>query len=125
LNEGARALQPLICQRTFSHRGALESGELSRLVRFDVRREVALVAVVRGERPDTYAAVARLTKSAAGDVFEFAIVVSDAWQRRGIGARLLGKLLEAARRVSRPTPPRLSRGSAGSARRRASRTTRW
>jgi hypothetical protein len=73
LNEGARARQPLICQRTASHRGTPRSGELSRLVPFDVRREVALVAVVRGERPDTCAAVARLQKSTAGDVFKFAI----------------------------------------------------
>jgi hypothetical protein len=62
LNEGARALQPLIYQRTFSHRGTPRSGELSRLVQFDVRREVALAAEVQGERPDTYAAVARLQK---------------------------------------------------------------
>lgn len=89
-------------QRTFSHRGMLGPGELDKLVHFDVHREVALVAVVQGAAQDAFAAVARLKKSASGDLFEFAIVVRDAWQRRGIGARLLDKLLEVARRAGIP-----------------------
>lgn len=89
-------------ERTFSHRGMLAPGELDKLVHFDVHREVALVAAVPGEGQDAFAAVARLKKSAGGDQFEFAIVVSDAWQRRGIGTRLLDKLLEVARRAGIP-----------------------
>jgi acetyltransferase len=86
-------------ERTFSHRGMLGPGELDRLVHFDVRREVALVAAVQGEAQETWAAVARLKRSEGGDPFEFAIVVGDVWQRQGIGARLLDTLLEAARRA--------------------------
>jgi acetyltransferase len=88
-------------ERTFSHRGMLGPGELRKLVHFDVHQEVALVAVVQGDTPDAFAAVARLKKS-AGDVFEFAIVVSDAWQHRGVGTRLLEKLLEVARNAGIP-----------------------
>ena len=88
-------------ERTFSHRGMLGPGELCQLVHFDVHQEVALVAVVQGAAEATFAAVARLKKSADGE-FEFAIVVSDTWQRRGIGARLLDKLLEVARRAGIP-----------------------
>lgn len=89
-------------ERTFSHRGPLAPGELLKLVRFDVREEVALVAAVPGATQDEFVAVARLKKSAAGDQFEFAIVVSDAWQHRGVGLRLLAKLLELARRAGIP-----------------------
>lgn len=102
-DDGARELgfidslsQQTLYERTFSHRRGLAPGELSRLVRFDVREEVALVAVLP-DRDDAFAAVARLKKSPDGQVFEFAIVVGDAWQRHGIGARLLGRLLEYAR----------------------------
>src|SRR5512137_822238 len=89
-------------ERTFSHRGMLGPGELRKLVRFDVHQEVALVAVVQSEARELFAAVARLKKSPGGDLFEFAIVVGDAWQRRGIGLRLLDKLLEVARRAGIP-----------------------
>lgn len=89
-------------ERTFSHRGMLGPGELDRLVHFDVRREVALVAAVQGEAQETWAAVARLKRADSGDPFEFAIVVSDTWQRQGIGTRLLDKLLEVARRAGIP-----------------------
>ncbi|MGE5339160.1 MAG: N-acetyltransferase family protein [Gemmatimonadota bacterium] len=83
-------------ERTFSHRG-LMPGELQQLVRFDVRREIALLAAA-GRKPDEeIVAVARLRKSPDGSQCEFAIVVGDKWQRQGIGARLLGKLLEVAK----------------------------
>ena len=89
-------------ERTFSHRRGLVPGELRRLLRFDVREEVALVAVLPQRDADAFAAVARLKKSPDGQVFEFAIVVGDAWQRHGIGVRLLGKLLEFARSAGIP-----------------------
>lgn len=82
-------------ERVFSHRGLLP-GELRRLVRFDVRREVAL-AVFVGKPPDEkLVAVARLRNEPHGPC-EFAIVVGDRWQHQGIGKRLLLRLLELAR----------------------------
>jgi acetyltransferase len=89
-------------ERTFSHRKGLEPGELRALIRFDVREEVALAAVVPGAAGDEFAGVARLKKSPDGERFEFAIVVADRWQRRGVGLRLLGKLVEVARRAGIP-----------------------
>jgi acetyltransferase len=83
-------------ERAFSHRGLLP-GELRRLVRFDVRREIALL-VATGHKPDEeVVAVARLKKSPDGSQCEFAIVVGDAWHRQGIGERLLCKLLAVAK----------------------------
>lgn len=86
-------------ERVFSHRGLLQPGELRQLVRFDIRREIALL-VAAGDGPDEeIAAVARLKKSdlAGGPGYEFAVVVGDAWQRQGIGERLLRRLLAVAR----------------------------
>jgi acetyltransferase len=86
-------------ERTFSHRGLLAPGELKKLVRFDVREEIALVAVVARDGGHAFVAVARLKKVPGTDQCEFAIVVGDDWQRRGIGLRLLHKLLDVSRRA--------------------------
>jgi len=83
-------------ERVFSHRGLLP-GELRQMVRFDIRREIALLAAAGTPPKEEIAAVARLKKSADGRQYEFALVVGDAWQRQGIGARLLRRLLAVAK----------------------------
>lgn len=85
-------------ERAFAHRG-LRPGELRQLVRFDVRREVALAVTTGGDASEELVAVARLKKSPDGSVCEFAIVVGDAWQRQGVGQRLLERLLAVARQA--------------------------
>jgi len=47
---------------------------------------------------ETLLGVARYVRDRSGDAAEFAIVIADAWQGRGIGRRLLAKLIEAAGR---------------------------
>jgi acetyltransferase len=47
---------------------------------------------------ETLIGVARYVRDKDGDSAEFAIVVADAWQGRGIGSRLLDKLIDVARR---------------------------
>lgn len=93
-----RFLQSLSAQtryeRVFSHRGLLQPGELQQLVRFDLRREIALLAAVGHGPAEQIVAVARLKKGDAA--CEFAIVVGDAWQRQGVGSRLLRRLLAVA-----------------------------
>lgn len=84
-------------ERVFSHRGLLP-GELNQLMKFDVRREIALL-VARAD-DDEIVAVARLRKAdtaATSDDCEFAIVVGDAWHRQGVGRRLLQQLVDVAR----------------------------
>jgi acetyltransferase len=72
---------------------------LSRVCFVDYDREIALVA----EREDTAGrarqiiAVGRLVRLTNPDDAELALVVSDAWQRQGIGARLMEQLLQVAR----------------------------
>lgn len=86
-------------ERVFSHRGLLQPGELRQLVRFDIRREIALLVAAGDGAQEEIVGVARLKKSdVAGEpVCEFALVVGDAWQRHGIGERLLRRLLAVAR----------------------------
>jgi len=66
----------------------------------DYDREMALVAEIRtpaGER--AIAAIGRLSRDRDGQGgAEFALLVADAWQRRGVGRALLGRLVEVARR---------------------------
>lgn len=83
-------------ERVFSHRGLLPD-ELRQLVRFDIRREIALLAATGRPPDEAIVAVARLKKSAVGGDYEFAMVVGDAWQRQGIGERLLRRLLAVAK----------------------------
>jgi acetyltransferase len=70
---------------------------IERLVSVDFSRDMALAAttMLGGE---TLLGVARYVLDKDNESAEFAIVVADAWQGRGIGRRLLGKLVEVARR---------------------------
>ena len=71
---------------------------LSRLCFADFRTEIPLVAVRGAGGPDEeILAVGRLHRDPGRAEAEFALVVADAWQRRGVGAVLLARLEEAAR----------------------------
>ena len=94
-------------QRLMSPR-CLLPGELRRMVEIDYRREMALVALApagQGSTPPSghdasertvEVAVARYVIDDDGDSAEFAMVVTDAWQRRGLGLRLLERLAAVA-----------------------------
>ncbi|MBT8038956.1 MAG: bifunctional acetate--CoA ligase family protein/GNAT family N-acetyltransferase [Gammaproteobacteria bacterium] len=70
---------------------------LSRFTQIDYDREMALVAVVKEEGKDRQVGVARYYTLADPNLCEFAIVVADDWQHRGIARRLMAALVEAAR----------------------------
>lgn len=71
--------------------------EIRQLTRIDHEREMAFIAL----RPDGSQAsllgVARYVRDSDGDGAEFALVVADAWQRKGLGSLLLDTLLRHAR----------------------------
>ena len=72
---------------------------LARLCFIDYDREIALVAVheIPGAHETEIVGVARLCRAHAKNEAEFAVVVSDGWQRRGLGTQLLRKLVEIGR----------------------------
>ncbi|WPL17822.1 Acetyltransferase Pat [Thiorhodovibrio winogradskyi] len=70
---------------------------LVRFTQIDYDREMALIGVVVDQGQEVEVGVARYMSRPGGDTCEFAIVVSDAWRNRGIGARLMRSLMSNAR----------------------------
>jgi acetyltransferase len=64
----------------------------------DYSRDMALAATTMLGGGETLIGVARYVRDRDNQAAEFALVVADSWQGRGIGRRLLAKLIEAARR---------------------------
>jgi acetyltransferase len=80
-------------QRFMQHLPKLPPQMLIRFTQLDYDRELALVA----EKDDGFLAVGRYAPNADGETAEFALVVADAWQGKGIGRRVLERLCTAAR----------------------------
>lgn len=77
----------------------LPSGILDRLARVDVPGEAALLATTMAGGPEVAVGEARYAVSdEAEDAREFAIVVSEPWQRMGVGIALLRALMRRAAR---------------------------
>jgi acetyltransferase len=75
----------------------LSHDSLIRLCHLDYDREMALVAVHRQDGRPHFAGVSRYYLDPETGIAEYAIVVSDAWQGRGLGWHLLKKLIDVAR----------------------------
>ena len=84
-------------QRLMSTR-RLSDEEVRRFTDIEPERELALIATTIAEGKERQVGVARYVKDerTPGEA-EFAIVLSDDWQRCGLGKKLLSSLLEAAR----------------------------
>ncbi len=70
---------------------------LERLTTVDFSRDMALAAVLMIEDREVLIGVARYVLEPEGRACEFALVVADAWQGRGIGRRMMAKLIAVAR----------------------------
>jgi acetyltransferase len=70
---------------------------LERLTTVDFSRDMALAAALMLEDREVLIGVARYVLEADGRACEFALVIADAWQGRGIGRRMMEKLIAAAR----------------------------
>ncbi|MGH8674654.1 MAG: GNAT family N-acetyltransferase [Burkholderiales bacterium] len=70
---------------------------IERLTTVDFSRDMALAAALMLEDREVLIGVARYVSDVDGRGCEFALVVADAWQGRGIGRRLLEKLIAVAR----------------------------
>jgi GNAT superfamily N-acetyltransferase len=69
---------------------------LKQMVEIDPSRDVAIIALIVGETGEQQIGVARLCAAADGRTCEFAVTVSDAWQRKGLGTHLMRRLIERA-----------------------------
>jgi len=70
---------------------------LVRFTQIDYDREMAFVATLPGAERETEAGVARYVSNPDGESCEFALVIADGWQRKGLGRRMMQLLVAAAR----------------------------
>jgi acetyltransferase len=70
---------------------------LSRFTQIDYDRDMALIAVIDVDGSEVQVGVARYYTMSDPDSCEFAIVVADDWQNRGIARSLMANLVQAAR----------------------------
>jgi acetyltransferase len=70
---------------------------LSRFTQIDYDREMALIAVTREGDREVQVGVARYASMPDPASCEFAIVVADQWQNKGLARRLMRALIDAAR----------------------------
>lgn len=85
--------------RFFHYLRAMPPSELARLTQVDYQREMAFVAVRRGEQgADETVGVVRTVADPDGDTAEFSIVVRSDLKRRGLGTLLLQKAVGHLRR---------------------------
>jgi acetyltransferase len=70
---------------------------IAKLTTVDYSRDMAIAATMMDDDKETLIGVARYVRDADAPACEFAIVVADAWQDRGIGRRLMVKLIAVAR----------------------------
>jgi acetyltransferase len=74
----------------------LPSEVLVRFTHIDYRRDMALIAVLDTPEGERQVGVARYSTLADGRTCEFAIVVADDWQGRGLARELMQGLIDAA-----------------------------
>ena len=70
---------------------------LSRFTQIDYDREMAFIAMTTEKGREIELGVTRYVVDASGESCEFAIVIADEWQHKGLGAKLMLYLMESAR----------------------------
>jgi acetyltransferase len=86
-----------IYHRFFIYMKSLSPEMLARMTQIDYDREMALVAIDQSADPEKILGAARIVGDPDGLKAEFSVLVGDAWQGKGIGAKLLEHLLNIAR----------------------------
>jgi acetyltransferase len=84
-------------QRFFGMVGEVSHDLLQRYTQIDYDREIALIALVREGKEKKMAGVVRLIADPYNEAAEFAVVVGDPWQGRGLGGKFTHYILEIAR----------------------------
>jgi acetyltransferase len=84
--------------RFMQHLPSLTPQMLARFTQVDYDRELALVALDDSSGTDSIIAVVRYVANWDKESAEYAIVLADAWQGRGLGYAMMKMLIECARR---------------------------
>jgi acetyltransferase len=63
----------------------------------DYDREIVLTAVENSPQGESIAAVGRIAKGRTNETAEFSMIISDRWQRKGLGSEMMGLLLKYSR----------------------------
>lgn len=71
---------------------------LVRLTQIDYDREMGFIGLIQSGGREQEIGVARYIANPDGESCEFAIVVADEWQHKGIGSHLMGVLIDTAQR---------------------------
>ena len=90
-------LSPITSYRRLMSARRLSLEELKRFTDIDREREAALIATVSLHDGQRQVGVARDVRAPSSGEAEFAIVLSDDWQTRGLGTKLLASLAAAAK----------------------------
>ena len=87
-----------IYYRFFAPIKALKTEMLARFTQIDYDREIAMVAIQEKGSQEKLLGVARIVGDPDGEFGEFSVVVGDPWHGKGIGAVLLKKCLDIAKK---------------------------
>jgi acetyltransferase len=97
-NEFVKALSPESRYMRFMNTiREVSPSQMVRLTQIDYDREMAFVATIDVEGAELEVGVSRYATSPDGESCEFAIVVADNWQGKGLARRLMGVLIDTAR----------------------------
>ncbi|VVC76608.1 Acetyltransferase Pat [Aquicella siphonis] len=83
--------------RFMEHLQELTPAMLVRFTQIDYDREMALISTYKKNGEEIHIGVARYIINPDQDTCEFALVVADEWQNKGIGTRLMSELMGVAR----------------------------
>ncbi|HDS15042.1 MAG TPA: GNAT family N-acetyltransferase [Proteobacteria bacterium] len=83
--------------RFFSFREEITPEQMARFTQIDYDRDVAIIAQIEREGKKISIGVNRLIYYPHSEEYEFAVVVTDAWQGSGVGRLLMEKLIYIAR----------------------------
>lgn len=93
-----RALSPASRQFRFMNTlRELTPQMLARFTQIDYEREMAFIATVEEDGREREIGVVRYIPDSDGESCEFALVIADEWQRRGLGRAMMARLIEVAR----------------------------
>ncbi|MEO0076936.1 MAG: GNAT family N-acetyltransferase [candidate division WOR-3 bacterium] len=86
-----------IYYRFFSYLHAMPHDKLAKFVNIDYENEMAIVAIIKEAGEEKIIGIARYALDKATNLAEFAFVITDKWQNKGIGTILFSYLIRIAK----------------------------